>query len=92
MRNRLRVLRAIRMVTQAELASLISVSRQTVHAVESGKYEPSLSLAFKMSQIFGIPIEEIFYPDNVPAEDLPELQVPEPPKRSAKPKRTKDTE
>jgi len=60
MKNRLRVLRAERDWTQADLAERLGVSRQTIHAIESEKYHPSLPLAFKMSQLFSRPIEAIF--------------------------------
>lgn len=60
MRNRLKVLRAERDWTQAELASRLKVSRQTVNAIEKGKYDPSLSLAFKISSVFNMPIEKVF--------------------------------
>ncbi|MCY3554304.1 MAG: helix-turn-helix transcriptional regulator [Gemmatimonadetes bacterium] len=60
MRNRLKVLRAERDWTQAELASRLKVSRQTVNAIEKGKYDPSLSLAFKISRVFNMPIEKVF--------------------------------
>ena len=63
MKNRLRVLRAERNWSQAELAEKLSVSRQTVNAVETEKYEPSLTLAFKMATLFGQAIEEIFTPN-----------------------------
>lgn len=62
-KNRLRVLRAEREWSQAELAERLAVSRQTVNAVETGRYEPSLGLAFRIAQLFGISIEEIFEPD-----------------------------
>jgi putative transcriptional regulator len=62
-RNRLRVLRAERDWSQTELAQRLGVSRQTVHAIEREKYDPSLPLAFKISQLFGQPIEAIFEPD-----------------------------
>lgn len=62
MKNRLRVLRAERDWSQAELADRLGVSRQTVNAVETGKYEPSLTLAFKMARLFGLLIEEVFIP------------------------------
>ena len=68
MKNRLRVLRAEREWSQAELAERLGVSRQTVNAVETGKYEPSLSLAFKMAGLFGKRIEEIFQPDQPGSE------------------------
>jgi putative transcriptional regulator len=61
MRNQLRVFRAERSWTQADLAERLEVSRQTVNAIETEKYEPSLSLAFKIARLFGRPIEEIFY-------------------------------
>lgn len=60
MKNRLRVLRAEREWTQADLALHLGVSRQTIHSIETGKFDPSLPLAFKMSRLFGIPIESIF--------------------------------
>jgi len=63
-KNRLRVLRAERSWSQARLADELNVSRQTINAIENGKYDPSLPLAFKMAQLFGMPIEEIFIPDN----------------------------
>ncbi len=62
-RNRLRVLRAERGWSQAELASRLAVSRQTVNAIETEKYDPSLPLAFRISAVFEIPIEAIFQPD-----------------------------
>ena len=68
MRNRLKVLRAERDWTQAELADRLEVSRQTVNAIEKGKYDPSLSLAFKIADIFQAPIERIFVPDEDPPE------------------------
>ena len=63
MRNRLKVLRAERDWSQAELAERLGVSRQTVNAIETGKYDPSLPLAFRVAQLFGQPIEAIFLPD-----------------------------
>jgi putative transcriptional regulator len=60
MKNRLKVLRAERDWTQADLAEKLDVSRQTVNAIEKGKYDPSLPLAFKLARIFGAPIEAIF--------------------------------
>ena len=64
MRNRLRVLRAERNWSQAELAEQLGVSRQTANALETGKYAPSLPLAFKVAKVFGIPIESIFMPES----------------------------
>ena len=63
MKNRLRVLRAERSWSQADLASRLGVSRQTVNAIETEKYDPSLPLAFRISAVFGLSIEEIFHPD-----------------------------
>ena len=63
MKNRLKVLRAERDWTQADLARELDVSRQTVNAVETGKYDPSLPLAFRIARVFGLAIEEIFAPD-----------------------------
>ena len=63
MKNRLRVLRAERDWSQGELADRLSVSRQTVNAIETGKYDPSLPLAFTIAQLFAMRIEEIFSPD-----------------------------
>ena len=62
MKNRLRVLRAERNWSQADLAERLHVSRQTVNALENGKYDPSLPLAFKIADVFGLRIEEIFTP------------------------------
>ena len=60
MKNRLRVLRAEREMSQASLAELLDVSRQTVNAVEAGKHDPSLSLAYRIAVVFEQPVEEIF--------------------------------
>lgn len=60
MNNRLRVLRAERGWSQAELGTQLGVSRQAVNAIETGKYDPSLPLAFKIARLFGLPIETIF--------------------------------
>jgi len=59
-KNRLRVLRAEREWSQADLAERLGVSRQTVNAIETGKYDPSLPLAFKIARVFEAPIEQIF--------------------------------
>jgi putative transcriptional regulator len=68
MKNRLRVLRAEREWSQAELAGRLKVSRQTVNAIETEKYDPSLPLAFAIARLFEQPIEEIFAPgDDKPA-------------------------
>jgi putative transcriptional regulator len=63
MRNRLRELRVRDGLTQADLANALDVSRQTVIALESGKYDPSLPLAFRISRTFRLPLDEIFFPD-----------------------------
>ncbi|MBT3391450.1 MAG: helix-turn-helix transcriptional regulator [Chloroflexi bacterium] len=62
MKNKLRVFRAEREWSQAELAKRLDVSRQTINAIETGKYDPSLPLAFKIARLFGMTIEEIFEP------------------------------
>ena len=63
MTNRLRVLRAERDWSQAELAEQLSVSRQTINAIETGKYDPSLPLALKVARLFKQPVETIFFFD-----------------------------
>ena len=60
MHNKLKVLRAMQNWSQAELADRLDVSRQAVNAIETGKYDPSLPLAFRLSRLFNMPIEEIF--------------------------------
>ena len=64
MNNRLRVLRAERGWSQAELGAQLDVSRQAVNAIETGKYDPSLPLAFRIARLFDMPIEEIFNDSN----------------------------
>ncbi len=66
MKNHLHVLRAERDWSQAQLAQRLRVSRQTVNAIETGRYDPSLPLAFAMGKVFGKLIEEIFEPQNGP--------------------------
>ena len=63
--NRLRELRAVRRWSQADLADRLDVSRQTVNAIETGRYDPSLPLAFKLAQLFDEPIESLFFPEEV---------------------------
>ncbi len=63
MTNRLRVLRAERDWSQADLAARLGVSRQTVNAIETGRYDPSLPLAFAIARLFGLAIEQVFAPD-----------------------------
>jgi putative transcriptional regulator len=64
MRNQLRDLRGVRGWSQAHLADLLEVSRQTVIAIENGKYDPSLPLAFAIARLFGLTIESIFFPED----------------------------
>lgn len=63
MNNRLKVLRAERNWSQQDLADQLEVSRQSVNAIETGKYDPSLPLAFRIADLFGLPIEAIFQRD-----------------------------
>lgn len=63
MKNRLKVLRAERDWSQAELADRLNVSRQTINAIETEKYDPSLPLAFQIAELFEMKIEEIFLPE-----------------------------
>lgn len=60
MKNRLRVLRAEREWSQGDLADRLDVSRQSVNAIETGRYDPSLPLAFRIAELFGLSIEQIF--------------------------------
>ena len=71
MKNRLRVLRAENEWSQADLAARLHVSRQTVNAIETGKYDPSLPLAFSIASLFNQPIEAIFEPSSNDSEDKP---------------------
>lgn len=64
MNNRLRALREAHGWSQGELAEHLAVSRQTVNALETGKYDPSLPLAFRIARLFGKPIESIFIPED----------------------------
>ena len=64
MKNRLKVLRAERDWSQAALAKLVGVSRQTINAIETGRYDPSLPLAFRIAGLFGLHIEDIFTPED----------------------------
>ena len=64
MKNRLKVLRAERDWTQAQLADALDVSRQTINAIETGKFDPSLPLAFRAARLFGLRIEEIFHDED----------------------------
>lgn len=64
MKNKLKVLRAMKDLTQEDLAQELGVTRQTIIAIEKNKYDPSLSLAFKMAKFFQVKIEDIFLPEN----------------------------
>lgn len=66
MRNRLRELRAARRWSQADLADHLEVSRQTVNAIETGRYDPSLPLAFRIADVFDDQIEALFFPTDEP--------------------------
>ena len=70
MRNRLRELRESRGLTQGALADRLDVSRQTVNALETGRYDPSLPVAFRLARLFEEPIEAIFQPDEEPVRGL----------------------
>jgi len=63
MKNRLRELRAAREWSQSDLADKLGVSRQTINAIETEKYDPSLPLAFKVARLFKMPVEQLFAPD-----------------------------
>ena len=67
MKNRIHVLRAERRWTQAELAERLHVSRQTINALETGKYAPGLPLAFRIARLFGKPVEEVFLHEDEPS-------------------------
>ena len=69
MKNKLKILRAMHNWSQADLAGRLDVSRQAVNAVETGKYDPSLPLAFKIARLFDLPIEEIFDDEWRPGDD-----------------------
>lgn len=69
MTNRLRILRAEKRWSQADLAQRLEVSRQTVNAIETSKYDPSLPLAFKIAQIFEMRIEDVFQPNGTPPQE-----------------------
>jgi putative transcriptional regulator len=65
-KNELRIFRARHEMSQADLADKLGVSRQTVNAIETGRYDPSLALAFKVAALFGCSIEEVFHSNEVP--------------------------
>ena len=70
MLNNLKVLRAMRSWSQQDLAEKLEVSRQSVNAIETGKYDPSLPLAFRIAELFDLPIEEIFTSPSKPNTDI----------------------
>ncbi|HIG38972.1 MAG TPA: transcriptional regulator [Gammaproteobacteria bacterium] len=70
MKNRLKVLRAERDWTQADLASALAVSRQTANAIEKGKFDPSLPLAFKIARLFNLTVEEVFIEELIIEEPI----------------------
>ena len=63
MNSKMRELRGVRGWSQQELADRLAVSRQTINSIETGRYEPSLTLAFRIARLFGLPIEAVFAPD-----------------------------
>lgn len=77
MNNRIRELRASRRLTQADLADRLDVSRQTVNALETGRYDPSLPLAFRIAREFGLAIEDVFTPDDDVSSLTPSKAVAE---------------
>lgn len=76
MRNRLKVLRAERDWTQGDLATRLGISRQSVNAIETGKYDPSLPLAFRIADLFARPIEAIFLREDAPPPAAPDGDPP----------------
>ena len=78
MENRLKELRAVTGWSQAHLADLLGVSRQTVNALEKGRYDPSLPLAFRLAHVFSTPIEDLFTPsdDDLGATTTPAASSP----------------
>ena len=73
MKNRLKVFRAMHDLTQEDLAEKLGVTRQTINAIEKQRYNPSLELAFKLADFFGVTIEELFIREH--REDLAEPEV-----------------
>ncbi len=69
MKNRLKVMRAEHDWSQAELADHLGVSRQTINAIENGKYDPSLPLAFRLADLFRVRIEDIFIPESISSQE-----------------------
>ena len=73
MKNRIKVYRALHDLTQEALADKLAVTRQTVLAIEKGKYDPSLDLAYRISDVFGVPVEKIFIRGSE-REDQPQFE------------------
>lgn len=73
MKNRIKVYRALHDLTQEALAEKLAVTRQTILAIEKGKYDPSLDLAFRISDLFGVPLEKMFI-RNPEREDKPQFE------------------
>ena len=73
MKNRIRVLRAERKWSQAELAERVSVSRNSINSVENGKFDPSLPLAFRIADAFGLTVEEVFLREGEDTEGAPRI-------------------
>jgi putative transcriptional regulator len=76
MKNRLKVLRAERDWSQQELADRLSVSRQTINSIETGKYDPSLPLAFALARLFDLPVESLFLDDAGSKRETAETREP----------------
>jgi putative transcriptional regulator len=60
MKNKIKVYRAMRNITQEELADQLRVTRRTINSIEGGKFNPSIEVAFRMAKLFGVPVEELF--------------------------------
>ena len=73
MKNRIKVYRALHDLTQEALADRLAVTRQTILAIEKGKYDPSLDLAFRISELFGVPVDKIFI-RSAAGEDTPQFE------------------
>jgi putative transcriptional regulator len=76
MKNRLKVLRAERDWSQQELADRLSVSRQTINSIETGKYDPSLPLAFALARLFDLPVESLFLDEAASTRETAEARDP----------------
>ncbi|MFA5253595.1 MAG: helix-turn-helix transcriptional regulator [Methanoregula sp.] len=68
MKNKIKVYRAMRNMTQEELAGQLRVTRRTINSIEGDKYNPSIDLAFRMAKLFGVPVEELFLLDEDPGQ------------------------